>query len=176
MCSCRDRQNRSPESEVTNSRYSSERRRDHHGIMTHPIRAAGRLERTHPSRTYTARPSTPHVSARAHERGHPGAPCRFLKRATEKRAIYPRQRFTAALRNMSGNAGAAAPRNGLAAGRTVKSAGNRQNIVERASGGGKAQGIVVDPRCDRGGAPTEAYRPPRDRGGSPLLPWSPLRP
>ena len=76
---------------------------------------------------------------------------------------------------MSGNAGAAAPRNGLAAGRTVKSAGNRQNIVERASGGGKAQGIVVDPRCDRGGAPTEAYRPPRDRGGSPLLPWSPLR-
>ena len=77
---------------------------------------------------------------------------------------------------MSGNAGAAAPRNGLAAGRTVKSAGNRQNIVERASGGGKAQGIVVDPRCDRGGAPTEAYRPPRDRGGSPLLPWSPLRP
>ena len=47
---------------------------------------------------------------------------------------------------MSGNAGAAAPRNGLAAGRTVKSAGNRQNIVERASGGGKSQGIVVDPR------------------------------
>ena len=93
-----------------------------------------------------------------------------------KRKFYHSTRLIGALRNMSGNAGAAAPRNGLAAGRTVKSAGNRQNIVERASGGGKAQGIVVDPRCDRGGAPTEAYRPPRDRGGSPLLPWSPLRP
>jgi hypothetical protein len=47
---------------------------------------------------------------------------------------------------MSGNAGAAAPRNGLAAGRTATSAENRRNIVERASGGGNGQGIIVDPR------------------------------
>jgi hypothetical protein len=40
-----------------------------------------------------------------------------------------------ALRNMSGNAGAAASQNGLPAGMTVKSAGNRQNVVEGASRG-----------------------------------------
>ena len=35
--------------------------------------------------------------------------------------------------------------------------------------GGSLTSIVVIPRCNRGGAPTEAYRPPRDRRGSPLL-------
>ena len=90
--------------------------------------------------------STPHVSARPHGRGHPGAPCRPLRRATETRAKNHRTRLDAALRNMSGNEGAAAPRNGLAAGRTATSAENRRNIVERASGGGKGHGIIVDPR------------------------------
>ena len=146
VCSWRDGQNRSTESEVTTSRYSSNCERDHHAQHDPPSPGWRPLERTPPSRTDTALASTPHVSARPHGRGHPGAPCRPLGRATETRANYPSAQFDAAVRNMSGNAGAAAPRNGLAAGRTATSAENRRNIVERASGGGKGQGIIVDPR------------------------------
>jgi len=38
---------------------------NHHGIMTHPVRARGRLERT-PSRAHTPSVPSPHISRHRH--------------------------------------------------------------------------------------------------------------
>ena len=146
MLARRENQNRSPESEVTTSRYSDECRREpswHHDPPIPGLRLPG--EDASP-RTHTFGPLTPHIPSSQHRRGYPGAPCQSLERAGANRGRHPKPEHIGALRNMSGNAGAAAPRNGLAAGRTATSAENRRNIVERASGGGKGQGIIVDPR------------------------------
>ena len=96
MLARRENQNRSPESEVTTSRYSSNCKRDHHGIMTHPVRARGCLERT-PPRAHTLSAPLPHMFRRANTGVYSGnRPSDFWGQYHSFRHLHPKRQHTAA--------------------------------------------------------------------------------
>ena len=99
-------------------------------------------------RTHTFGPLTPHIPSSAHGRGYPGAPCRSLERAGANRRRHLKRGPIGTLRNMSGNAGAAAPRNGLA----VKSSEKRRKNVGTAGTTGRRQVPMTIPEKAAAGA------------------------
>ena len=140
--------NRDSESEVTTPRYSDNCRREpswHHDPPSPGARPPG--EDAFP-RTYTLGPLTPHVPSSAHGHGYPGAPCRSLERAGANRRRHLKRGLVCALRNMSGNAGAAAPRNGLA----VKLSEKRRKNVGTAGTTGRRQVPMTIPEKAAAGA------------------------